>query len=209
MKTLVIGANGQIGRQFCALAVEARLPLRAMIRDPGQADDFSRLGVETVVGDLEGEFEQALEDCEQVLFTAGSGPHTGADKTLLVDLYGAIRAIDLARESGLGRFVMVSAMRADFPMAGPLALRPYLAAKYAADQYLRHAGIEYVILKPGRLTDDAPSGRITTDPESVEHNTVSRGNVALSLLAVCRNRALRNRETILLDGDQPIDTVFA
>ncbi len=209
MKTLVIGANGRIGRQFCTLAAAAGLPVCAMLRDPDQAKHFEADGVDTVTGDLEGGFEHAFQRCEQVVFTAGSGPDTGADKTLLVDLHGAIRAIDLARDQGLGRFVMVSALRADEPLAGPENLRPYLAAKHAADSYLRHAGIEYVILKPGRLTDEPASGCIATDPESVGHLTISRGNVARSLLAVARNRALRNREYPLLDGEQPIDTVFA
>lgn len=209
MKTLLIGANGRIGREFCTLAADAGLAVRAMLRDPAQATHFEGSAVETVTGDLEGEFEHAFHQCEQVVFTAGSGPDTGPDKTLLVDLHGAVRAIDLARDLGLGRFVMVSALRADRPLAGPENLRPYLAAKHAADSYLRHAGIEFVILKPGRLTDEPASGRIATDPASVAHITVSRGNVARSLLAVARNRALRNREYPLLDGEQPIDTVFA
>ncbi len=209
MKTLVIGANGKIGRQFCVLAAQSGLPVRVMIRDGGQADFFNQLGVETVIADLEGDFASSYENCEQVIFTAGSGPTTGADKTLMVDLYGAIRAVDLADERGLGRFVMVSAMRAANPLAAPEKLRPYCAAKFAADQYLRHAATEHVILKPGRLTDEPPSGCITTDPEAVEHIDISRGNVAHALLAVARNRALRNREYDLLDGEQPIDTVFS
>ena len=209
MKTLVIGANGQIGRQFCALAAKSGLPVRAMIRSPDQAAEFEAMGVETVLADLEGDLEHAFKDCDQVVFTAGSGPDTGADKTLLVDLHGAIRTIDLADELGLGRVVMVSALRAENPLVGPEKLRPYLAAKYAADQYLRHAKTEYVILKPGRLTDEQPSGSITTDPESVDHDTISRGNVARTLLAVTKNRALRNREYRLLDGDQSVETVFA
>ncbi len=208
MKTLVIGANGQIGRQFCALAAERNLPIRAMIRDRGQIPAFREIGVETVTADLESDFRQAYEGCEQVIFTAGSGPHTGPDKTLLVDLHGAIRASDLADELGLARFTMVSALRAEHPLQAPERLRPYMAAKHAADGYLRRGRTPYVILKPGRLTDEPPSGRITTDPDSVAHNHISRGNVARILLAVAGNGGLRNAEYRILDGDMPIDTVF-
>ncbi len=209
MKTLVIGANGQIGFQFCALASQADFPIRAMVRDASQQAAFEKIGVDTVLADLEQDFGHAFEGCDQVVFTAGSGPHTGPDKTLLVDLYGAVRSIELADEFGLGRFIMVSAMRAEHPMQVPEKLRPYMAAKYAADALLRHARLEYVILKPGRLTDEPPTGSITIDPEAVSHNTISRGNVARVLLAVATNRALRHREHVLLDGDEPVETVFS
>ncbi len=209
MKTLVIGANGQIGRQFCSLAAEAGFPVRAMIRDQAQAAYFESLGVETVLGDLEGEFAHAFEGCDQVIFTAGSGPHTGPDKTLMVDLHGAWRAMALADEFELGRYIMVSALRAERPLAAPEKLRPYMAAKHAADELLRHARTSHVILKPGRLTDEEPTGKVTTDPEEVDHNMVSRGNVARALLALSENHALRDREYLLLDGVQPVSTVFA
>lgn len=209
MKTLVIGANGQIGRQLCSLAAEAGFPVRAMIRNAEQAAYFAELGVDAVIGDLEGDFAHAYEGCDQVIFTAGSGPHTGPDKTLLVDLHGAWRAMSLADELDLGRFIMVSALRAEQPLTAPEKLRPYMAAKHAADELLRQARTPHVILKPGRLTDEPATGRVTIDPEAVDHNTVSRGNVAQALLAVADNRALRDREYLLLDGDQPIATVFS
>lgn len=209
MKTLVIGANGQIGRLFCALAAENGFPVRAMIRDAAQAAYFDELGVEAVQGDLEGEFAHAFDGCDQVIFTAGSGPHTGPDKTLMVDLHGAWRAMALADEFELGRYIMVSALRAERPLSAPEKLRPYMAAKHAADELLRHARTSHVILKPGRLTDEAPTGKVTTDPDEVDHITISRGNVAQALLAVADNRALRDREYLLLDGAQPVSTVFA
>ncbi len=80
MTTLVIGANGQIGKQFCALAKEAGTPIKAMIRNEEQATWFQERGIRTVVGDLEGEMEHAFEGCDQVVFTAGSGPLPGQIK---------------------------------------------------------------------------------------------------------------------------------
>ena len=73
MKTFVIGANGKIGRLFCQKAAEQGLAVRAMLRDPAQRSFFEPLGVETVLGDLEGEFGHGLEGCDRVVFTAGSG----------------------------------------------------------------------------------------------------------------------------------------
>ncbi|UYG07185.1 SDR family oxidoreductase [Halomonas sp. M4R1S46] len=210
MTTLVIGANGQIGRQFCELAQAAGVPIKAMVRREAQRAWFEERGIDTVVADLEGDFRHAFAGCDQVLFTAGSGPHTGPDKTLLIDLYAATRAVDLARELGLSRFVMVSALRAEDPQAAPEKLRPYMAAKFAADAYLRSAGVPHLILKPGRLTDAPATRRVATSlEESGGENTVSRANVAHALLHLVQARALVDREFHLLDGERAIAEALA
>ena len=204
MTTLVVGANGQIGRQFCELAQQAGAPVRAMIRNPQQQAWFAERGIDTVIADLEGDIDGAFAGCDELVFTAGSGPHTGPDKTLLIDLYGAMRCADLAVEHGMRRYTMVSAIRAEDPLAAPEKLRPYMAAKYAADVHLRHAAITHVILKPGRLTDAPPSGRISTSLDTAAGIDISRANVARALLHVVQHPELRDREYVLLDGDQPI-----
>lgn len=210
MTTLVIGANGQIGRLFCELARQAGEPVRAMVRNDDQRAWFEARVIETVIGDLEGELRHAFEGCDRVVFTAGSGPHTGPDKTLLIDLNGAMRAVDLAAELGLERFVMVSALRVDDPLAGPEALRPYLAAKRAADAYLKAAEVPWAILKPGRLTDEPATRRVAASlEESGGNNEVSRANVAHALLHLVQGKAANGREYPLLDGERELDAVLA
>lgn len=124
MTTLVIGANGQIGKQFCELAQQAGTPIKAMIRSEKQVPWFNERGIDTVIADLEDDFSHAFEGCDQVVFTAGSGPHTGPDKTLLIDLYGAIRAADIAKHKGLSRYLMISAIRAENPWKRPKNCAP-------------------------------------------------------------------------------------
>ncbi len=209
MKTLVIGANGQIGRMFCRKTHQAGFPLRAMVREPGQATWFQEQGIETVVADLEADFQGALHGCDQVVFSAGAGAKGGPDKTLLVDMYGAIRTVDFARDQGIQRLIMVSAMRSMVPQSAPEFLRPYAAAKFAADHYLMTSGLPYLILLPGRLTDESASRRIRTIRDESLPITVSRENVAECLLAALRYHHLRNQQIILLDGDDDIDETFA
>ncbi|SDK80688.1 NAD(P)H-binding [Modicisalibacter muralis] len=204
MKTLIIGANGKIGRQFCELARAAGLPIKAMIRDSDQQAWFRERGIETVIADLEGELRHAFSGCDQVVFSAGSGPHTGPDKTLMIDLHGAVRAADLASRLGLPRFMMVSAMRAERPLEAPEKLRPYMAAKHAADAHLRASKVAQVILKPGRLTDEPATQRVATTLEEAGDNRVSRANVAHALLHVAQTRSLQDREFVLLDGQRSI-----
>lgn len=208
MTTLVIGANGQIGKQFCELAQQAGTPIKAMLRSEEQVPWFKERGIETVIADLEGDFAHAFEGCDQVVFTAGSGPHTGPDKTLMIDLYGAIRAADIASEQGLLRYVMISAMRAEDPMQAPEKLRPYMAAKFAADAHLRTSGVPYVILKPGRLTDEPASQQFADSLEEAGDNQISRANVAHALLHTVQNASITNQEFMLLDGKRPIGDII-
>lgn len=207
MKTLVIGANGQIGRIFCRKAHKAGFPVRAMLRRESQAASFREQGIETVVADLEGDFKEAMTDCDQVVFTAGAGG-AGPDKTLLVDLYGAIRTVDYARVRGIERLIMLSAMRSMVPQDAPDFLRPYAAAKFAADHYLMTSGLPYLILLPGRLTDEPASHRIRTVRDDSVSIDVSRENVAECLVAALRHEDLCNQQVILLDGEDDIDETF-
>lgn len=207
MTTLVIGANGQIGKQFCELAQQSGMPIKAMIRSEEQAEWFNERGIDSVVADLEGEFDHAFEGCDQVIFTAGSGPHTGPDKTLMIDLFGAIRTADVASQKGLSRYIMVSAMRAENPLEAPEKLRPYMAAKFAADAYLRNSNISHVILKPGRLTDGTASRQFASSMDEAGDNQISRANVAHALLHVVQTSSIINQEYTLLDGKRSIEEI--
>lgn len=203
--TLVIGANGQIGRLFCRQAAAGGLALRAMVRRADQQPWFSEQGIESVVGDLESDFERNLEGCDYVVFTAGSGPHTGSDRTLMIDLYGAMRAIDAALEQDVEQFLMVSALRAEHPLAAPEKLRPYAAAKLAADRLLMCAGLPYTILRPGRLTDEPATGHIQVPPPGrYDPITISRENVALCMHEVLGEPWAINQTINLVDGEHPI-----
>jgi uncharacterized protein YbjT (DUF2867 family) len=178
-KTLLIGANGKIGQLIAKLMAKESQPVKAMIRDKQQKSLFDKIGVETVIADLEADFEHAFESCNQVIFTAGSGADTGFDKTLLIDLWGAIKAINYAHVHKIKRFIMVSSRGAANPDNGPERIKPYLIAKHAADFALTHSQLNYTILQPGRLLDEAATGLITTKRPTVpEHQIISREDVA-------------------------------
>ncbi|MBD1301100.1 NAD(P)H-binding protein, partial [Pseudomonas aeruginosa] len=117
MNVLVIGANGQIGKFLVQqLAQEGKHQVTAMIRKPEQADALEQLGASVVIGDLEGSVEdlaEAMKDHNAIVFTAGSGGSTGADKTLLIDLDGAVKTMEAAQQQGITRYILVSAFGAD------------------------------------------------------------------------------------------------
>lgn len=209
MKILVIGANGKIGQLLLPLLREAGHEPRAMVRDDAQARRWRADGYDVVVGDLEDAFEHAFEGCDAAIFTAGSGPQTGGDKTLLVDLWGAVRCIGAAERHNVTRFVMVSSRRADDPQAAPAKLRHYLVAKHFADRELADSALAWTIVRPGRLVDEEGDPGFTIEaPDDEDAQLVSRQGVAQCLL-----RCIERPDTVgcvfeLYRGEAPLDTAL-
>ncbi|AFJ01830.1 putative nucleoside-diphosphate sugar epimerase [Methylophaga frappieri] len=205
-KTLVVGANGQIGRLLVTQLLDQSRAVRVMVREASQADFFRHLGAEVVIADLEQPLpDKAFEQCNKVVFTAGSGGHTGAEKTILIDLWGACKVIDMAVKHHVAHFVMVSAQDAGDPDNGNPAIRHYNVCKHFADEYLMHSPLAYTILRPGRLTDEIASQRIQTYPpiESGQR-MISRSDVA-NCIAYCLNSAQTKEKIFLLfHGNQTI-----
>ncbi len=204
MKTLIIGANGQIGRHLVGMLAESDHGVRAMVRDPLHAVTMESKGAEVVIADLEKDFRHALEGCDALVFTAGSGGHTGADKTIIVDLYGALKTIDAARDLGVKRFVMVSSMGTEDPEKGRDGMRHYFIAKRIADDRLVSSKLDYTIVRPGRLTNDEGTGRIWTG-EGERQKQVPRIDVAATIVALLDQGNTVRKIFPLLSGENPIE----
>ena len=210
MRVLVVGAHGQIGQRLIRQMSDGTHQSRAMIRDAGQADALRKWGADdVVVADLEGDFGHALDGCDAVIFTAGSGGHTGPEKTDAIDRDGAIAVIDAAGKAGVRRLIMVSSMGADTPDNGPDGLQHYLRAKQAADRHLRESHLDYTIVRPGSLTDDDGTGRIRIAAQLESQGTVPRDDVAAVLLAVLDAPDTSGRQFELLAGDTPVKEAIA
>lgn len=140
MKVLVVGANGQIGNHLMDFLQESEEhTVRAMVRRKEQAETLKDAGVEAVLADLEDSVDriaEAARGCEAVVFTAGSGGSTGPDKTLLIDLDGAVKTMEAAEKAGINRFVMVSAIQAHNRENWMEKIKPYYVAKHYADRAL-------------------------------------------------------------------------
>ncbi len=210
MRVLIVGANGHIGRRLVKQMSSSPHQSRAMIRDATQDEALRELGADdTVVADLEGDITPALEGCDAVIFTAGSGGSTGPEKTDAIDRDGAIAIIDAARKTGVNRLVMVSSMGADAPDSGPEELQHYLRAKQAADRHLRESGLDYTIVRPGSLTDEDGTRRIDVATELKRRGNVSRDDVAAVLLQVLDAPNTHGRQFELLSGDTPLQDAIA
>ncbi|MCG7337023.1 SDR family oxidoreductase [Sporosarcina sp. ACRSM] len=208
MKVLVIGANGQIGKQVVQLLQESdEHTVRAMVRDEAQAAALQAKGVEAVVADLEGsvdEFATAMQGCDAVIFSAGSGGHTGPDKTLLVDLDGAVKSMEAAEKVGIHRYVMVSAIQAHNRESWANSpIKPYMVAKHFADKSLMASNLNYTIVRPGALTNDTGTGRVSAS-ENLQRDSIPREDVAHTLIAVLNEENTFKRSFDLVAGETVI-----
>jgi uncharacterized protein YbjT (DUF2867 family) len=203
-KTLIIGASGQIGKMTTELLLRNEQNVTALVRDKTKLSDLESPFLNIVEQDLEGDFSEAVKGCDQVIFAAGSGGSTGDDKTLLIDLWAAVKAVNYAKDNAK-HFIMVSSIGADNPDAIESDLKPYLVAKHMADEYLTNSGLNYTIVRPGTLTDETASMEVTKQrPDDQDKAKISRENVANALLHIATNSFEKNRIFELFDGDTAI-----
>ncbi|MGG1688238.1 SDR family oxidoreductase [Pseudalkalibacillus sp. NRS-1564] len=209
MKVLIVGANGQVGKHLVSFIQDHKdLEAKVMIRKEEQASYFKDLGAETAVVDLEEDINaiaKAAEGVDAVVFTAGSGPNTGADKTVLVDLDGAVKTIEATKQAGVKRFIMISSFDTsrEAIQSAPSSFSPYVVAKHYADKWLRATDLDYTIIHPGLLTNDNGIGKVNAAYE-VERNEIPREDVASVILATLENDATIGKEFQVVTGTNSI-----
>ncbi|RKQ33525.1 SDR family oxidoreductase [Oceanobacillus halophilus] len=209
MKVLLIGANGQIGKHVVQLLKDSKEhTLRAMVRSEEQAQELKKSGVEAVVANLEGsvaEIAEAMNGCDAVIFSAGSGGKTGPDKTLLVDLDGAVKSVEAAEKAGAKRFVMVSAFQAhDRESWKDSPIKPYMVAKHYADRLLVASELNYTIVRPGGLLNEPGTGQVKA-AENLEAGTIPREDVARVVVSALNKENTYKRSFDLISGENSVE----
>lgn len=211
MEVAIAGGHGKIGMLLGRLLVQRGDTALGLIRNPEQEDDLRAVGIEPVLCDLEGDADiaPALRGADAVVFAAGAGPGSGAERKRTMDLGGAVKLIEACRHEGISRYVIVSSMgAADPPAAGGDVFGDYLRAKAGADAALRESGLAYTIVRPGGLTDAAPTGRVHL-ADRLERGEIPRADVAAVLAGALGAEHAIGAEFDLVSGDTPIGEAIA
>ena len=159
MDVLVAGGHGQIARHLLRKLAAAGHHARGLIRNPDHAADLEADGAVPVLCDLEHDDPAPhVGSADAIVFAAGAGPGSGAERKRTVDYGGAVKLIEAAEALGVRRYVMVSSMGAGDPESASEQMRPYQQAKHDADVALADSSLDWTIVRPGRLTD-APGQR--------------------------------------------------
>ena len=139
-----------------------------------------------VVCDMEAEDDLSsyVEGADAIVFAAGAGPGSGAERKQTVDLGAAVKLIEAAQAAGVSRYVMVSAIGAPRMADEPGDMQPYFQAKAQADLALEESDLDHTIVRPGGLTDDPGTGQVTVAAELERGGQVTRDDVAAVVLAV-------------------------
>jgi nucleoside-diphosphate-sugar epimerase len=213
MKVLVVGANGKVAKHFAdSVKDHDDIQEKAVIRKPEQKSFFEERGIDTVELDIVynsiEDFSDAMSDVDAVVFSAGAGG-TGLDKTVMIDLDGAIKVMTAAEKANVKRFVMVSTFRTGREeiakeIEEDQALKIYTIAKNYADEWLKNrTELDWTIVHPGRLTNDEGTGKIKVGMGQ-EINEISREDVANAIVAALENDSTVHKEFEVLSGDEAI-----
>lgn len=209
----VVGGHGKVALRLLPLLVEAGHDVHAWIRNPDHMAAVAETGAHPMISDVEHldrrHITDALRGRKVVVWTAGAG---GGDpsRTYAVDRDAAIRTMDAASAAGVHRFVMVSYFGAgpEHDVPPDSSFFPYAQAKSIADGHLAVTDLAWTILRPSRLTDDEPTGRISVGTDQ-EKGSVSRGDVAAVIAATIANPRTIGKIYEFNNGDTPIEEALA
>ncbi len=210
MHVVIAGGHGQVALLLGELLVERGHRVTGLIRSQDQTADLERVGVEAMLVDLESvspaDLAGAIEGADGVVFAAGGGPGSGAARKETVDYEAAIALVNACGTAGVDRYVMISAMGAANPPdhADPDDVYAvYLRAKAGADDALMTSGLDWTVVRPGRLTNEPGTGKITLGP-SVEGGDIPRSDVAEVLVVCVTERSTVGEVFEVVSGDVPI-----
>ncbi len=146
MTVLVTGATGFNGPHVVHALRSREIPVRALVRDPARATRLAAWGVELAVGDVTdpASVRAACEGVDAVVHLVAIIRGRPADFERVM-AQGTRNTVAAAREAGVRRFVLASALGLDERSKDAV---PYFAAKWEMERAVRDSGLEHVIFRP-------------------------------------------------------------
>jgi NADH dehydrogenase len=145
---LVTGGTGFVGPRIVHALRERELPVRSLVRGSSDrsAATLASWGSELVPGDMGdvASLRRAVEGAEVVVHLVSIRQGSDEDFRRVMDR-GTRDLIDAAKEGGVRRFVLMSALGTSEETNN---LVPYYRSKWEMEQAVRGSGIEHVIFRP-------------------------------------------------------------
>jgi uncharacterized protein YbjT (DUF2867 family) len=210
----IVGGHGKIARLLIPQLVDAGHQPVALVRNADYRSELETLGAEVGILDIEqdtvDEFAQAFTDADAVVFAAGGGADGNIERKKTVDLGGSVKSIAAATNAGVRRFVQISAIGVDNPLAEDTddIWVAYVNAKRDADMALRDSNLDWTIVRPGALTDDEPTGKVEL-AETVDRGKIPRADVAALIVVALDNPSTIGKQWEVVGGSTPIDEAIA
>src|SRR3954452_12202651 len=217
MRVVVAGAHGQVARRLGRLLSARGNTVVGIVRNPDHRADLESDGVEPVVLDLEqasvDDVTEVVRGADAVVFAAGAGPGSGAERKHTVAHAAAVLLARAAEQAAVRPYLLVSSKGVELARQGtPRGMDPvfavYLQAKLRAeDQILPRPALDTTIVRPGRLTDETGTGRVSLG-HGLELADIPRDDVAAVLAEILRAGAT-NDVVEVVGGNTPIAEAVA
>ena len=187
MKALVTGASGFVGGAVARTLVQAGIDVRVLARPGSDPQNYARLNVETVEGELRdpNSLRRALTGCRQLYHVAAHYALWAKDPAIFYDVNvtGTRTLLEIARDMRIERIVYCSTIGAiGLPRGGGLGTEEtpvsldqmaghYKRSKYLAEQEvlkLAREGLPVVIVNPSAPVGagdvrPTPTGQVIVD----------------------------------------------
>jgi uncharacterized protein YbjT (DUF2867 family) len=210
VNVVIVGGHGKIALRLSKILAERGDSPRGIIRNTEQEEDLEKVGAEPILLDIENvEIDDAVAGADAVVFAAGAGPGSGPARKLTVDYAGAVNLANAAQTHEIRRYLMVSAIGANHPERWSGEMKPYYEAKADADKYVEGSGLDYTIVRPGRLTDDPGTGKVDLGDGPGGTGSVTRDDVALVLAEALVADNTIGKSFDLLNGETPVAEALA
>jgi putative NADH-flavin reductase len=193
MKISIFGATGRTGQQLVVQSVELGHTVTVFVRDPAKLSAYrNRLTV--IEGDIlnRKKVDDAVKEQDAVLSALGS-PTLKQNNVLSA---GTKNILESMKAHGIRRFVCESALGVGDSKEQPgfffrwvflpMVLKHAFADKEIQEQYIQQSGVDWIIVRPGYLTDaprtsDYKVGFSPTD--RTVKGRISRADVAEFMLS--------------------------
>ncbi|KKD02490.1 SDR family oxidoreductase [Streptomyces sp. WM6386] len=208
MRIVIAGGHGQIALRLERLLAARGNEVAGIIRKAEQGDDLREAGAEPVLLDLESasveEVAAHLQGADAAVFAAGAGPGSGLARKDTVDKGAAVLFANAAVRAGVRRHVVVSSMGADANHRGDDVFDVYQRAKGEADDHVRGLdALDWTILRPGALTNDAGTGLVRLEART-GRGPVTRDDVAAVVAELLETPATAGLTLELVGGSTPV-----
>ena len=206
MKVLVLGATGETGRLIVRDALAKGHSVVALVRAKARAD---LPGAELIEGDARDEaiLVRALDGCDAVISALG----TGIGFRMVDLLTVATRAlIATMTRTGVHRLICISALGVGDSrghggfifdrLFQPLLLGPAYKDKDRQEAAIRASSLDWLVVRPAMLTNDAPRGRVraSADLAGINGGKIARADVAQFVVEQLTNDTWLRQTPVIL-----------
>jgi uncharacterized protein YbjT (DUF2867 family) len=180
------------------------------VRNGRRKEAVAGLGATPVIADLCVNPDELVDvfTGSDIVINAACAADPDPSAVALVDRDGAIAGIRAAERAAVRRYLQLSAQFADAPDQGDRLVRSILDAKQISDNVLRRSSLVWTLIRPGTLTDEPPTGRVTA-ASHLAAGRVSRQDVAAVITACLREPRTENRGFDVHSGPRPVAAALA